>query len=161
MEFKQIQKEDARVFYECMKLIDQQTAYMLFEPDERVWNRELLESKIQEEGNFLIGVFEEKCMVGFLSAQRGRARRMKHSAYIVVGIEKSYCNRGIGSRFFVMLDDWAKKNHITRLELTVHCDNQPAIHLYRKNGFVVEGIKKRSLCINGEYADEYSMAKLY
>lgn len=49
----------------------------------------------------------------------------------------------------------------TRLELTVRCDNEPAIHLYRKNGFVVEGVKKHTMRVNGEYVDEYTMAKLY
>ncbi len=161
MDFRQIKKEDVRAFYDCMKAIDQETEYMLYEPDERVWNQDLLEGKIEREQDFLVGAFEEKDIVGFLSAERGTARRIQHSAYIVVGIQKAYCHRGIGSQFFAMLDDWARTNHITRLELTVRCDNEPAIHLYRKNGFVVEGVKKHTMRVNGEYVDEYTMAKLY
>lgn len=77
MDFRQIKKEDARAFYECMKAIDQETEYMLYEPDERVWNQDLLEGKIEREQDFLVGAFEEKEIVGFLSAERGTARRIQ------------------------------------------------------------------------------------
>lgn len=30
MDFRQIKREDARAFYECMKAIDQETEYMLY-----------------------------------------------------------------------------------------------------------------------------------
>ena len=126
MDFRQIKREDVRAFYDCMKAIDQETEYMLYEPDERVWNQDLLEVKMQREQDFLevkmqreqdflVGAFEEKDIVGFLSAERGTARRIQHSAYIVVGIQKAYCHRGIGSQFFAMLDDWARTNHIYKV----------------------------------------------
>jgi RimJ/RimL family protein N-acetyltransferase len=35
-----------------------------------------------------------------------------------------------------------------------------AKHLYEKSGFVVEGIKKNAMFVDGEYVDEYYMAKL-
>jgi RimJ/RimL family protein N-acetyltransferase len=34
-------------------------------------------------------------------------------------------------------------------------------HLYEKNGFVIEGIKKNSMLVDREYVDEYFMAKIY
>jgi len=43
---------------------------------------------------------------------------------------------------------------------TVMCINDAAKHLYEKNGFAVEGIKKNSMIVDGTYADEYYMAKL-
>jgi RimJ/RimL family protein N-acetyltransferase len=39
--------------------------------------------------------------------------------------------------------------------------NTSAKHLYEKNGFNVEGIKKNSMIVDGKYVDEYYMAKLY
>ena len=35
-----------------------------------------------------------------------------------------------------------------------------AKHLYEKNGFVVEGIKRDAMFVDGNYVDEYYMAKL-
>lgn len=86
--------------------------------------------------------------------------RMRHSAYIVTGIVKNYIGHGIGTKLFVELENWCKLNDIHRLELTVMCHNFVAVALYKKMGFEIEGIKKHSLLIDGQYVDEYYMAKL-
>ena len=39
------------------------------------------------------------------------------------------------------------------------CHNIVAKHLYEKNGFVMEGIKKNSMFVEGKYVDEFYMAK--
>lgn len=39
--------------------------------------------------------------------------------------------------------------------------NTIAKHLYEKNGFKIEGIKKNAMIIDGKYVDEFFMAKLY
>jgi len=41
------------------------------------------------------------------------------------------------------------------------CPNTIARHLYEKNGFIIEGVKKNAMLVNKEYVDEYYMAKLY
>lgn len=55
---------------------------------------------------------------------------------------------------------WAKENAIKRLELTVICTNIVAKQLYEQKGFVVEGTKKNAMLIDGDYVDEFYMAKL-
>lgn len=57
--------------------------------------------------------------------------------------------------YFLELDIWAIENNITRLELSVICSNTIAKHLYEKNGFKVEGIKKNAMIIDGKYVDEF------
>ena len=74
-------------------------------------------------------------------------KRIKHTAYIVVGIREIHRGKGIGTNFFSELDLWETENLITRLELTVMCPNIIAKHLYEKNGFEVEGIKKRPMLV--------------
>ena len=58
------------------------------------------------------------------------------------------------------LDEWAGKNGIVRLELTVECVNTGAKNLYEKNGFKVEGIRPKSMKVNGRFVDEYYMGKI-
>jgi len=58
------------------------------------------------------------------------------------------------------LDEWAGKNGIVRLELTVECVNTGAKHLYEKNGFTVEGVRPKSMKVNGRFVDEYYMGKI-
>ena len=106
-------------------------------------------------------MIDDEKIVGFLTAQRGVFRRIRHTAYIVIGIQKNYCNRKLGTKLFQMLDDWALQNKIVRLELTVVCENKGAIRLYEKSGFSIEGIKKKTMYVDGKYVDEYMMSKIF
>ena len=57
------------------------------------------------------------------------------------------------------LESAAEQEKILRLELTVQCRNEVALHLYQKMGFQIEGVKKNSMVVNGEFVDEYYMAR--
>lgn len=163
MVIREIKLSDAAAFWQMQFELDKETNYMMYEPNERTKDLSLINSLIQNslDGNDLLLVAEEeKAIIGYLSAQRGVHNRIKHTAYIVTGIRKAFQGKGIGSELFKRLDLWAMKNAITRLELTVMCPNEMAKHLYEKNGFVIEGIKKNSMIVNGEYIDEFYMAKL-
>ena len=76
------------------------------------------------------------------------------------GIVQNYCGHGIGTEFFSRLGQWAKKEGIVRLELTVQCRNTAAVRLYEKCGFQIEGTKVKSMVVDGEFVDEYYMAKV-
>ena len=161
MKIRELKENDARSFYNCLKAIDHETQYMMFEPDERVWNQELIAEKLSNKNNLVLGVLEDGEIIGFLSAERERYRRNCHSAYIVIGIRTKYCHKGIGTQLFSKLDEWAKSNRVIRLELTVETPNVVAINLYKKSGFVIEGTKKCTMLVDGNYIDEYMMAKVY
>lgn len=163
MIIREIQQSDAETFWQMQFELDRETKYMLFEPNERPKNLNLINNLIKnslEGKNLLLVAKSNEEIVGFISAQRGTLNRIKHTAYIVVGIRKEFQEKGIGSEFFKQLDLWVKNKGVTRLELTVMCPNIAAKHLYEKNGFVVEGIKKNSMIVDGEYVDEFYMAKL-
>lgn len=161
MVIRKLMDIDARKFYDCLKIIDSETNFMMFEPDERVWNEERISKNLKDENNLVLGVINDEKIVGFLTAQRGVFRRIRHTAYIVIGIQKNYCNRKLGTKLFQMLDDWALQNKIVRLELTVVCENKGAIRLYEKSGFSIEGTKKKTMYVDGKYIDEYMMSKLF
>ena len=136
-----------------------------YEPGEREKTTDAMElrKKIDNAismGDFLLIAEERDNIVGYIWAERGRFNRILHTAYIVVGIRGAYRYQGIGTTFFKKLDEWARKNNIVRLELTVECANTAAKHLYEKNGFVVEGRRMKSMKIGDEFVDELYMAKL-
>ena len=163
MKYRKLSKMDAERFWEMMNQLDYETKYMLYEPGERKKNLPRMEALIQnsEQGeNFLLAAEEDNRIVGYISAEKGGLNRIAHSAYIVVGILKDYRGKGIGTEFFKQLDIWADEKKITRLELTVICENEVAKHLYEKNGFEVEGIKRKSVFVDGNYLDEFYMAKI-
>lgn len=183
MIIRSIQADEGDAFYQMQEALDHETQYMLYEPGERVKNPQRIQGIIDEAVNgdnlLLVAVADAENdnngsnnrvstgntathseIVGFLSAQRGFPKRIRHTAYIVIGIRSAYQHRGIGSSFFKHLDDWALQNEITRLELTVMCPNIAGIRLYEKAGFHIEGKKEKGILLNGEFVDEYYMAKL-
>ena len=162
MIIRNIKLEDAENFLRMLLELDKETEYMMFEPGERINDVNIQRSRIKEmltDRNLLLIAEENNEIVGFISVERGIPRRIKHVGYIVVGIRKDFRKQGIGTRFFEELEIWARQNNITRLELTVMCNNVVAKKLYEKMGFQIEGIKKNSMFVNGKYVDEFYMAK--
>ena len=165
MVIRPIQVEDAESFFSMMCFLDDETSFMMYEPNEREKTTDATElrEKIDDAismGDFLLIAEESDNIVGYIWAERGRLNRILHTAYIVVGIREAYQHQGIGTKFFRKLDEWAQGNSIIRLELTVECANTAARQLYEKNGFVVEGRRKKSMKLGDEFVDELYMAKL-
>lgn len=164
MNIRRCELNDADNMLKMLLALDKETDYMMFGADERPKDinrvKDMINQSINGDDLLLIAV-EDENIIGFLSAQRGIPRKIKHTAYIVIGIRKNFRGNGIGKKLFLELDLWPKENNVSRLELTVMCTNSIAKQLYEKNGFVVEGIKRNSIFMNGNYIDEYYMAKIY
>src|SRR5690606_21347965 len=99
-------------------------------------------------------------IVGYMFAMGEGVRRKRHSAYIALGIAEGQRGKGIGTELFRALDSWAALISLHRLELTVMETNAAGLALYKKAGFEVEGTKRDSLLINGQFVNEYYMAKI-
>lgn len=161
---RKIQIEDAKEFLEMLKQLDGETKNMLFEEGERRSTVEDIKKQIEEASqsdSLLLVAIKDNKLVGFLSADRGFANRIRHSAYIVIGILADYRGNRIGSHLFEELDKWAKDSKIIRLELTVMKHNEAGVNLYKKMGYEIEGTKVKSLVVDGQFVDEYYMAKIY
>ena len=163
MEYRTLSVDEAEQFWSLMNQLDYETKYMLYEPGERTKNLSEIKSIIRDsvEGHdFLLVAETDNKLIGYISAQKGRMNRIAHSAYIVVGILTDYRGKGIGTEFFKRLNVWAEENRVVRLELTVICENEAAKHLYTNSGFKIEGMKRKSVCVDGKYLDEYYMARV-
>lgn len=161
---REITIQDAQNYLDMLYQLDVETNNMMFEPGERTTTLQNMEDRINNNQNNLLLVAEDENnhqIVGFLACDRGFANRIKHRAYIVIGILKDYRNQQIGSKLFERLDQWAKENKLIRLELTVMAHNGSAIRLYEKMGFKKEGLKEKSMLVGGQFVDEYYMAKIY
>jgi putative acetyltransferase len=89
------------------------------------------------------------------------AGRRQHVANLGIGVHDDFTGRGIGGALLGELidaaDNWL---NIRRIELTVFTDNAPAIALYRKFGFVEEGVLKDFAFRAGVFADVCAMARI-
>jgi len=164
MIIRQIKTADAGKIIQLVQQVEREAAYMLFEPGERnisvEQQRERIMAVEQDEHSAIFLAEKEHHLAGYLMAIGGNANRNRHTIYLVVGVLDEYRGRGIGTKLFEQLEKWAIGQNVHRMELTVVTRNEAGLALYKKRGFEIEGTKRDSLLINGEYLDEYYMAKL-
>lgn len=103
----------------------------------------------------------DDCVVGHLSLAVAQRPRRSHVADFGISVDARWQNRGVASALLremvQMCDGWLR---VDRIELTVFVDNQPAIAIYRKHGFEIEGTGKNFALRDGEYVDAYYMARV-
>lgn len=157
------ESDDAKQLVKLIKQVEDSN-FMLFEPGERKTTvdqeRKRIEAMSGEKTSTILVAEENGSLVGYLFAMGGNPTRIKHAVYIAIGVAESARGKGVGTRLFTKLEEWAKDQGIHRLELTVMVHNEAGIALYEKMGFEIEGTKKHSLFIDGKYIDEFYMSKL-
>jgi putative acetyltransferase len=88
--------------------------------------------------------------------------RRHHAASLGLAVARDAQRQGVGNALMAALIDWADRwAGLLRLELTVYTDNAPAIALYRKFGFVLEGTHRAYALRDGVYVDAHAMARLH
>ncbi|MFC4559797.1 GNAT family N-acetyltransferase [Virgibacillus kekensis] len=161
---REVKEADAAALAELTNAVESSSAYMLWEPGERDMDSTRMKKRItamKNEKNSSIFLAEDnQRLAGYLMAIGGNANRNKHAAYLVIGVLEEYRGQGVGTALFQKLEQWAQTKNIHRLELTTVAQNNGGVALYQKMGFEIEGTKRDSLMINGEYLDEYYMSKL-
>ena len=84
-----------------------------------------------------------------------------HSGTLGMGVLAPYRGQGIGEALLSATLNKAKVIGLTRIELTVREKNHPAIALYKKFGFEIEGLHRNAVRIGTDYENHLSMALLY
>jgi RimJ/RimL family protein N-acetyltransferase len=160
---RSIEEEDAIRYVEFLNSIDLDTEFLLWEPGERTITPEAVKNQIRNanpQARFhYVAVASDK-VVGFLVGIRGTQKRVQHKADFTMGVLSSFGGNGIGKALLQEFEAWARKNELKRIELAVMSHNKRAIELYEKRGFNLEGSRKSSILIRGQFVDENIMGKL-
>lgn len=163
IEVRRANSNDANQIVEVMKNAED-SGFMMFNPGEREISAEpfakYIESINSHEKSGVFVACEKERVLGYLIIQSDKPQRVSHRAYIVIGVHSESRGKGIGKELFVHVMKWAKQVGLHRLELTVIKTNDAAFGLYKKMGFEVEGVKRDSLLIDGNFVDEYYLSKL-
>ncbi|MTJ84392.1 MAG: GNAT family N-acetyltransferase [Telmatospirillum sp.] len=97
---------------------------------------------------------------GVANLARAKGRRA-HVASMAVAVHDEFQRQGVGSALIAALinlaDNWL---NLKRLELSVYTDNEPAVRLYRKYGFVMEGTHRADTYRDGRFVDVFSMGRV-
>lgn len=87
--------------------------------------------------------------------------RIRHAAYLGMAVRDDWQGRRIGTALVGAAVDLADRwLNLVRIELHVYVDNEPAIRLYRRFGFEVEGTQRAAAFREGRLHDVLSMARL-
>lgn len=128
-------------------------------PSIEVWRKRLAEPP---EGFFLLAACAGDEVVGQLGLHTVPNRpRRRHAGQIGMAVRDDWQGKGVGTRLMQagidLADNWL---NLRRLELEVFVDNEPAIRLYKKFGFTIEGTLVEFAFRDGHYVDTYTMARL-
>ncbi len=108
---------------------------------------------------FFVGILDGKIVASltFISSSR---KRLEHRGEMGIAVLQDYWGMGIGSTLMEHFLKWAKLNGITKkIDLLVKEDNIPAIALYLKYGFQIEGKISNAMIVSGKVYDIYMMGK--
>ncbi len=87
--------------------------------------------------------------------------RRRHAGAIGMGLHDEWQGKSIGTALMRAGVDLADKwLNLSRLELEVYTDNEPAIRLYERFGFEREGTLRQYAFRDGCFVDAYLMARL-
>jgi putative acetyltransferase len=100
------------------------------------------------------------CLVGMAGLHRHAGRR-GHAGEIGMAVHDEWTGRRVGTTLLGEIIDYAERwLGMRRLELTVYVDNAPALALYRRFGFAVEGTLRAYALRDGALVDAYAMARM-
>lgn len=120
------------------------------------YTKEFIERRFSNLQNliFLVALYNDK-IVGDAHIYKFPNPRRKSTSDIAIYLHQDFHNVGLGTAMLTKLIELAKKEGLHRIGLTVIADNKPAIHLYQKLGFKIEGVMKDAyLGEDGKYHDE-------
>jgi putative acetyltransferase len=129
-------------------------------PSAELWRKRLSEPP---EGLYsLSACVDENEVVGQLGLHTfPNQPRRRHAGQIGMAVRDDWQGKGVGTALMQaaidLADNWI---NLTRLELEVYTDNEPAIRLYKKFGFTIEGTLLGFAYRDGQYVDTYMMARL-
>ena len=94
---------------------------------------------------------------GHLDLRGGTIPSELHRASLGIGLERPWRGAGWGRALMQAAIDWARAEGLAWLDLGVFGENQPAIALYQRLGFVTVGRVDDRYRVDGRSVDELSM----
>lgn len=127
-------------------------------PSLEMWKKRLAEKPADV--HQLVAELDGK-VVGNLGMHPATQARRRHAAGLGMAVHDAHHGRGVGTALLSaalnLADNWL---NFSRLELEVYVDNAPAIALYKKYGFEIEGTLRKHVFRDGVFVDSHVMARI-
>lgn len=165
VEIRNLDSSDAGSFNQFRKLISTETTHTLMYPGMSLPSTEETGKRLQAQADdakcLSLGVFVEDKMIGYLSFRpiNPSHQMVSHIGEFGMMILKEFWGQGLAQKLLKLQDEHAKKCGISKIEANVRVANDRGVNLYQRHGFVIEGTRKKAALIQGEFHDEYHIAK--
>lgn len=135
---------DGSTVFENFNLTHAETDYLLSYPDENTFDAEqegqFLEKKAASINEIEIVAFVDGKVVGTAGIEAvGTKYKVKHRAEFGISVLKEYWGLGLGRALVEACIKCAKEAGYVQLELNVVAENERAVSLYKKMGFLEYG----------------------
>lgn len=151
---------DGAAVFENFNLTHAETDYLLSYPDENSFTEaqegEFLKKKTESKNEIEIIALVDGEIVGTAGIDAvGSKYKVIHRAEFGISIAKDYWGLGIGKALTAACIDCARAAGYTQLELSAVAENESALALYRKAGFIEYGRNPRGFRsrLTGEYQE--------
>lgn len=137
-------ESDAQAVIDIFNLTHEETDYLLSYSDEHVLDiegeRKFLKNKFDSENEVQILALVDNVVVGMAGIGAiGATYKLKHRAELGISVAKEFWSLGIGKALMEACIECARKAGYVQLELTVVAENERAVSMYKRAGFVEYG----------------------
>lgn len=121
--------------------------------------RQAARTRLLANALFLVAEVDGR-VVGVLTFECGERLRVRHTGEFGLSVSREHHGHGIGRALVEQLIRWAEAGGVVRkVNLRVRVDNERAIALYERLGFVKEGRISRDLLDDGVFHDAFWMGR--
>ena len=156
---RQIKVHDAPGFWSAFAEVAGEKKYLLRTEPPPFRDVEAFIRANMEKGHAYYVAVNDETIIGWADIIPLNRPTLTHVGVLGMGVLAGYRGQGIGDQLLKEVTEHAWASGLKRLELAVFSDNEPAIRLYKKHGYVQEGVKRYARFIDGQYQDMVMMAQ--
>ncbi|MED1741007.1 GNAT family protein [Bacillus swezeyi] len=153
-----VRQDDAADIIEAVKDVIETGVYIQKERPRTFEEEQAFIQEMREKDNMYAAVEIDGKVYGIARVIRGELQMKKHTGLFRTWLHRRAQGLGIGKEIMSYTLNWCRLHQLHKLCLTVFSSNEAALSLYKKNGFIIEGIQKEQVLSNGVFEDEVLMA---
>lgn len=157
---RQICEEDIESFRSAVDVVARERLYLHLTEAPPLDDLRAMVRGVLSKGTPLLVLLDGNDVVGWCNIFSLSRAVQAHVGVVAMGLKPDWRDQGWGTRLMQMALAEADAFGFTRIELSVYASNPRAAALYRKLGFVEEGLKRQSVRIGETWFDEIMMARL-
>jgi len=158
---RQAVEDDAEAMIPVIQQFAYESKNKTWEPGEFSYTPEqerefIRRANTTDRNTFVLGIIDDE-IVSVANVSTSTRTRLQYVGEIGISVLKKYWHIGVGTAVMHFIIDWAGEVGLRKLNLSVRSDHKAGIALYEKVGFVREGLRTRTMCIDGEFVDTIDM----